>query len=166
MRRLTLTATEPAARERTCNTPSDRRLRERCQAVRMARRGRKRKAIAPDCGVHRTTVRLWRNQDRTQGVEGRQIHWAPGQPGRMSPTLVSTIPEWGKAGPTGWGLDRANWPDEELATYVYQPTGIPVKRTALRDFGQRHARRPYRPTSRSVRGDPEEQRVAQEALAA
>jgi DNA-binding NarL/FixJ family response regulator len=40
-------------------TTPDRRLRERCQAVLMASRGRKRKAIAQDLGVHRTTVRLW-----------------------------------------------------------------------------------------------------------
>ena len=59
-----------------------------------------------------------------------------------------------------------NWTYEELATYVYQTTGIAVKRTAMRDFGQRHDIRPYRPTYRSLRGDPAEQRVAQAALAA
>jgi hypothetical protein len=36
----------------------------------------------------------------------------------------------------------------------------------MRDLCQRQAIRPYRPTSRYVRGDPEEQRVAQEELAA
>ena len=36
----------------------------------------------------------------------------------------------------------------------------------MRDFCQRHAIRPYRPTYRYVRGDPEEQRVAQEELEA
>jgi len=71
-----------------------------------------------------------------------------------------------QAGPAGCGLDRANWTYEELATSVYQTLGIPVKRTAMRDFCLRHAIRPYRPTYRYLRGDPEEQRVAKEALAA
>ena len=49
---------------------------------------------------------------------------------------------------------------------MYQTTGIAVKRTAMRDFCQRHDIRPYRPTYRYLRGDPEEQRVAQEELEA
>ena len=36
----------------------------------------------------------------------------------------------------------------------------------MRDFCQRHDIRPYRPTYRYLRGDPEEQRVAQAELAA
>jgi transposase len=80
--------------------------------------------------------------------------------------LGPTIQAWVKAGPAGCGLDRANWTYEELATYVYQTTGIAVKRTAMRDFCQRHDIRPYRPTYRYLRGDPEEQRVAQEELEA
>jgi len=79
---------------------------------------------------------------------------------------VSTIQAWVKAGPAGCGLDRAHWTYEALATYGYQTTGIAVKRTAMRDFCQRQDIRPYRPTSRYVRGDPEAQRVAQEELAA
>jgi hypothetical protein len=80
--------------------------------------------------------------------------------------LVPTIQAWVQAGPAGCGLDRANWTYEELATYVYQTTGIAVKRTAMRDFCQRYDMRPYRPTSRYLRGAPEEQRVAQEERAA
>lgn len=166
MRRRTLTATAPAALERPCKTTPDRRLRERCQAVLMASRGRTRKALAPDFGGQRTTGRLWRKQSRAQGVEGLQMHWAPGPPGRIPAPLVATIQAWVKAGPTGCGLDRAHWTYEALATYLDQPTGIPVQRTAMRDFCPRHARRPYRPPSRSLRGAPEEPRVAQEALAA
>ena len=99
-------------------------------------------------------------------MEGLQIQWAPGQPRRIPETLVPTIQAWVKAGPAGCGLDRANWTYEELATYVYQTTGIAVKRTAMRDFCQRYDMRPYRPTYRYLRGDPEEQRVAQEELVA
>lgn len=166
MRRIQLTPAEHDQLEHIFKTTTDRRLRDRCQAVLMASRGRKRQTIAQDLGVHRTTVRLWLQHYHERGLEGLQIHWAPGQPRRIPQPLVSTIQEWVKAGPVGCGLDRANWTYEELATYVYQTTGIAVKRTAMRDFCQRHAIRPYRPTYRYVRGDPEEQRVAQEDLAA
>ena len=166
MQRIRLTTEEQGQLEHLFKTTTDRRLRDRYQAVLMASRSRKRKTIAQDLGVHRTTVRLWLKQYQAQGLAGLQIHWAPGQPGRIPATLVSTIQEGVKAGPTGCGLDRANWPYEELATYLYQTTGITVQRTARRDFCQRPDMRPYRPTSRSVRGAPEEQRVAQEALEA
>jgi transposase len=166
MRRIQLTRVEQEQLEDIFKTTSDRRLRDRCQAVLMANRGRKRQTIAQDLGVHRTTVRLWLKHYHERGLEGLQIHWAPGQPRRIPQTLVSTIQEWVKAGPMGCGLDRANWTYEELATYVYQSTGIAVKRTAMRDFCQRHDIRPYRPTYHYLRGDPEEQRAAQEALAA
>ena len=166
MRRIQLTTAEQEQLEHLFTTTNDRRLRARCQSVLMASRGRKRKTIAQDLGVHRTTVQLWLKHYDVRGVEGLHIHWAPGQPRRMPQTLVSTLQEWVKAGPVGCGLDRANWTYEELATYVYQTTGIAVKRTAMRDFCQRHDIQPYRPTSRYLRGDPDEQRVAQAELAA
>ena len=138
MQRIRLPAAEQEQLAHTFKTTSDRRLRARCQAVLMASRGRKRQTIAQDVGVHRTTVRRWLTHYHAQGVEGLQIHWAPGQPRRIPETLVSTIQAWVKAGPMGCGLDRANWTYEELATYVYQATGIEVKRTAMRVFCQRH----------------------------
>jgi transposase len=60
--RITFTATEQAELEHTFKTTPNRRLRDRCQAVLMTSRGCKRKAIAQDLGVHRTTVRLWLKQ--------------------------------------------------------------------------------------------------------
>jgi transposase len=166
MRRIQLTTVEQEQLEDIFKTTSDRRLRDRCQAVLMASRGRKRQTIAQDLGVHRTTVRLWLKHYHVRGVEGLQIQWAPGQPGRIPETLAPTIQEWVKAGPAGCGLDRANWTYEELATYVYQATGIEVKRTAMRDFCQRHSIRPYRPTYHYLRGDPQKQQAAREELAA
>ena len=103
----------------------------------MASRGRKRKSIAPDIGVPRTTVRLWRQRYQERGMTGLQMHWAPGQAGRIPETLAPTIQAWVKDGPQSCGLDRANWTYEELATYLYQTTGIEVKRTAMRVFCQR-----------------------------
>ena len=118
MRQIRLTTVEHEQLEYTFKTTSDRRLRERCQAVLMASRGRKRRTIAQDLGVHRTTVRRWLAHYHARGLAGLQIHWAPGQPGRIPETLAPTIQEWVKTGPTGCGLDRANWTYEELATYV------------------------------------------------
>ena len=76
MRRIRLTATEQAQLEQFFKTTTDRRLRDRCQAVLMASRGRKRKIIAQDLGVHRTTVGLWLKHYHAHGVAGLQIHWA------------------------------------------------------------------------------------------
>jgi len=166
MRRMRLTATEQAQLEHTFKTTSDRRLRERCQAVLMASRGRRRRAIAQDVGVHRTTVRRWLTQYCEQGLSGLPIPWAPGRPGRIPETLAPTLQGWVKGGPQGCGLDRANWTYEELAVSLSQATGIEVKRTAMRDCCQRHGIRPYRPTYRSRRGDPEEQRVARAEMEA
>ena len=79
---------------------------------------------------------------------------------------MPTIQGWVIDGPQSCGLDRANWTYEELATHLYQTTGITVKRTAMRVFCQRHAIRPYRPTYRYLRGNPEKQQAAQEELTA
>ena len=148
MQRIRLTTEEQGQLEHLFKTTTDRRLRDRYQAVLMASRSRKRKTIAQDLGVHRTTVRLWLKQYQAQGLAGLQIHWAPGQPGRLPQTLAPTIQAWVKDGPQSCGLDRANWTYEELATHLYRTTGIEVKRTAMRVFCQRHDMRPYRPTYR------------------
>jgi transposase len=166
MRRIRLTVTEQAHLEHTFKTTNNRRLRDRCQAVLMASRGRKRTTIAQDLGVYRTTVRRWLKQYHERGLAGLQIHWAPGRPGRIPETLAPTIQGWVKGGPQGCGLDRANWTYEELAAYLYQTTGIEVKRTAMRDFCQRHGVRPYRPTYHYLRGDPQQQQTARDELEA
>jgi transposase len=149
MRRIRLTATEHTQLAPMFKTTPDRRPRDRGQAVLMASRGRKRRTIAQDVGVQRTTVRRWLPLDQERGWAGLQIPWAPGQPGRIPETLTPLIQGWVQDGPQSCGLDRANWPHEELATHLYQTTGIAVKRAAMRDFCQRHDMRPYRATYRS-----------------
>lgn len=90
---------------------------------------------------------------------------APGKPPRIPEALAPTIMEWVKSGPQGCGLNRANWTYDELAVQVYRTTGIEMKRTAMREFCQRHQIRPYRPTYRYLRGDPQRQAVAKAELA-
>jgi transposase len=86
-----------------------------------------------------------------------QIQWAPGQPRRIPAALAPTIVAWVKGGPASCGLQRANWAYTELADYLYTQTGIRVQATAMRDLCRRHQIRPYRPTYRYLRGDPQRQ---------
>lgn len=164
MFRIRLTAGEQAVVEHTFKTATDRRLRERCQAVLMAHRGRKRQAIAADVGVHRTTVKKWLDQYRARGIEGLKVRRAPGKAQRIPEALAPMIVEWVKGGPQSCGLNRANWTYEELAVQVYRRTGISLKRTAMRDFCQRHQIRPYRPTYRYLRGDAQRQAATKAEL--
>src|SRR6516165_5626640 len=166
MRRIQLRPAEHDQLEHIFKTTTDRRLRDRCQAVLMASRGRKRQTIAQDLGVHRTTVRLWLKHYQQQGLAGLPIHWAPGQPSRIPETMAPMILAWVKDGPQSCGLDRANWTYEELATHLYRTTGIAVKRTAMQVFCQRHDIRPYRPMYRYLCGNPEQQQAAQAELTA
>jgi transposase len=165
MYHIGLTPEEEQVLEQTFKTTPDRRLRDRCQAVLMAARGRARHLIAQDVGVHRTTVRLWLQSYRKRGLAGLKIHWAPGPPRRIPGELAPTIVEWVKGGPASCGLQRANWTYAELAEYLYQRTGIRVQETAMREFCHRQQIRPYRPTYRYLRGDPQRQAVAKAELA-
>jgi transposase len=165
MLRIILSEEEQVAIEQRFKTATDRRLRDRCQAVLMAHRGRKRQAIAADLGVHRTTVKKWLDQYRAGGVAGLGVRRAPGQPQRIPTALALTIVAWVKGGPQSCGLNRANWTYEELAVQVYRMTGTTIKRTAMRDFCRRHQIRPYRPTYRYLRGDPQRQATTKAELA-
>ena len=166
MRRIRLTTAEQEQVEQAFKTATDRRLRDRCQAVLMASRGRRHQTIAQDLGVHRTTVRCWLEQYEARGLDGLVIHWAPGQPARIPAHLAPTSVGWSKDGPQSCGLERANWTYEELATPVYRVEGITIKRTAMQDFCRRQGIRPDRPTYRYLRGNPEAQQAAQEDLKA
>lgn len=166
MIRIELTEAERHALVETFKTTADRRLRERCQAVLMAGNGRRRQQIAQDLAVHRASVHAWLKRYWRQGIEGLKIHWAPGQPGRIPPALAPIIIDWVKQGPVGCGLNRANWTFAELATHLYHTHGIEVSETTMREFCHRHGIRPYRPTYRFLRGDPDLQAAARQDLEA
>ena len=99
MIRITLTDAHREELEQTFKTTAERYLRDRCQAVLMAARGRKRGQIAEDLHVHRVTVQDWLRQYRQGGVGGLVIHWGPGQPARIPQELAPEILKWVKEGP-------------------------------------------------------------------
>lgn len=70
MIRITLTDARRAELEQTFKTTSEGYLRNRCQAVLMAARGRQHGQIAEDLHVHRVTVQDWLRQYRQGGVNG------------------------------------------------------------------------------------------------
>jgi transposase len=165
MIRIELTPEGRTELERTFKGTPDRRLRDRCQAVLMADRGRRRGQIAADLGVHRASVHRWLRAYQAGGLEGLTIRWAAGPPPRIPEERAATILAWVKDGPQGCGLERANWTYAELATHLSRVHGIEVRATAMRAFCRRHGVRPYRPTYRYLRGDPARQEAARAELA-
>ncbi|HET6518353.1 MAG TPA: helix-turn-helix domain-containing protein [Geminicoccaceae bacterium] len=165
MIRIELTPEGRTELERTFKGTPDRRLRDRCQAVLMADRGRRRGQIAADLGVHRASVHRWLRAYQARGLAGLRIRWAAGQPPRLPEARAETILAWVRDGPQGCGLERANWTYAELATHLCRVHGIEVRATAMRAFCRRHGVRPYRPTYRYLRGDPERQEAARAELA-
>lgn len=165
MVRITLTSAQREELEQTFKTTSERYLRHRCQAVLMAARGRQHGQIAEDLQVHRVTVQDWLRQYRQGGIDGLVIHWGPGQPARIPQALAPEVLKWVKEGPQGCGLNRANWTFAELAQHLYRTHGVQASETTMREFCHRLELRPYRPTYRFLRGDPQKQAVAREELA-
>ena len=126
---------------------------------------RSQRAIARALCVTRRTVYTWLQLYLKGGLEGLTIQWGPGKPPRIPMSLVPTIQQWVKGGPASCGLNRANWTYAELADYLYKDTGIWVSETTMRDFCHRHAIRPYRPTYKFLRADPEKVAIAKKELA-
>lgn len=163
---IRITLTEDAKQElvNTFKTSSDRRLRDRCQAVLMRAEKRTQTAIARDLQVARRTIYNWLMAYQTGGLAGLKIEWGSGPAPRISDDMAPCIQAWVKHGPAGCGLNRANWTYAELADYLYKQTGILVAETTMRDFCHRHAIRPYRPSYRYLRADPEQKALAKEEL--
>jgi transposase len=164
MIKITLSTPERQHLEDTFKTTTDRRLRDRCQAILMADRRRPHPPIAADLGVTARTLQRWLNAYHKAGVAGWQIQWAPGRTPCLPASLAPVILTWVKQGPSGCGLDRATWTYAELATYLYQTRGIAVSETTMRTFCTKHGVRPYRPTDHYLKGDTDAQKAACQAL--
>jgi transposase len=166
MIKVTLNECERHRLENTFKTTADRRLRHRCQAILMAARGRRHHHIAADLGISTRTLQRWLQAYQTHSLGGLTIRWAPGRTPHIPGALAPEILAWIKAGPTGCGLDRANWTYAELATHLYHTHGIAVSESTIRAFCTRHGVRPYRPTYRYLKGEPAQQAAARQDLAA
>jgi transposase len=120
MMELTLSDLDRHQLETTFKTTADLRQRQcqRCQAILMTARGRRHGHIAEDVSVSPRTVQRWLNAYQTGGLEGLHIRWAPGRAPAIAYDLAPEIIVWIKQGPSGCGLDRANWTYGELTTYL------------------------------------------------
>lgn len=144
----------------------DRKLRDRAQIVLMAHRGRPRGQIASDLGVTTRTVQRWLNAYCERGAQGLLPRKAPGASQKIPESLAGEVRRWVMEGPAACGLDRANWTYEELAAHLGRQHGVKVKKSAVHRFCRRHDIRPYRPSYRFLRGDPDKQQKATVELAA
>jgi transposase len=166
MIRIQLPDTEVGLLERVLRTTDDAKLRHRVQIVLMAHRGRRHPEIAADTGTSHRSVQRWLNAYLDGGLDRLRPHKAKGAAPKLTDDLVPILRQWIIDGPAGQGLDRANWTYEELADHLFKARGIRIRKSAMQAFCRRHEIRPYRPTYRFLRGDPEKQAVAREDLAA
>jgi transposase len=164
MMKLSLSEDERGLLEERFRCTPHRRLRNRCQAILMAARGRQHRQIAEDLGISVRTLQRWLNAYHTGGLEGLTIQWAAGRAPRIPAALAPEILTWVTHGPAGCGLDRANWTYAELATHLYRTHGIAVSESTMRSFCTKHGVRPYRPTYRYLKADPVQQTVARQDL--
>src|SRR3954449_1805726 len=165
MIRIQLPPTEAERLDTLFRSTADRKLRDRLQIVHLAHRGRARQDIAADLGVHRKTVTRWLNAYCANGLDGLRPKKAKGHPGKIPRALADEVRRWVIDGPAQQGLDRANWTHEELADHLLKAKGIRTSRSAVQRFCSGIGIRPYRPTYRHLRGQPEKQARAASDLA-
>jgi transposase len=166
MIRIQLPQAEVERLEQEFRSTDDRKLRDRLQIILLAHRGRKHQDIAADLCIHRRSVQRWLNAYLERGLDGLRPRKAKGAPGTIPADLADEIRRWVIDGPAKRGLDRANWTHAELADHLLKTHGIRTSRSAMHRFCSRIDIRPYRPTYRFLRGDPDKQAQAKEDIAA
>jgi hypothetical protein len=77
-------------------------------------------------------------------------------PPKVPARLAGAVRRWVIEGPAEQGLDRANETHAELADHRFKANGGSASRSDMPRFGHNAGLRPYRPTERSLRGDPVE----------
>jgi transposase len=132
----------------------------------MAHRGRRHRHIAEDLGVDVRTLQRWLRAYQNTRLAGLELRWRPGPRARIPAALAPEILGWILQGPSGCGLDRANWTSAELATRLSRSHGITVNASAMRAFCTTYGVRPYRPPDRYLKADPAQQAVARQDLRA
>jgi transposase len=163
--RIHLTDAEAESLERAFRQATDRKLLDRLQIIRLAHRGRKHQDIASDLGITPRTVQRWLNAYLDGGLGRLKPRKAKGHAPAIPAELAEEVRRWVITGPSGQGLDRANWTHAELADHLRKSRGITASRSAMQRFCRKLGIRLYRPTYRFLRGDPVKQAVAREELA-
>ncbi|SRR6266567_3661770 len=166
MIRIQLPQAEVQRLQEAFRSTKDRKLRDRLQIVLSAHRGRMHQDIATDLGINRRSVQRWLNAYLERGLDGLAPRQAKGASGKIPADLADEIRRWVIEGPAKQGLDRANWTHAELADHLFKTHGIETSRSAMHRFCSRIEIRPYRPTYRFLRGDPDKQAQAKEDIAA
>lgn len=165
MIRIHLPEAEAQRLEHAFRLATDRKTRDRLQIIRLAHRGRKHQDIAADLGITPRTVQRWLNAYLDRGLDGLQPRKAKGRPSKIPAHLGEEVRRWVIEGPVQHGLDRANWTHAELADHLKKTHGVWASRSAMQRFCRKLGIRPYRPTYRYLRGDPDKQAQAREDLA-
>ncbi len=160
MIRIQLPEADVERLEQAFRSTDDRKFRDRLQVVLLAHRGRKHQGIAADLCINRRSVQRWLNAYLERGLDGLMPRKAKGAPGKIPAGRADEIRRWVIEGPTKQGLDRANWTHEGLADHLFKTHGIKTSRSAMHRFCSRIGIRPYRPTYRFLRGDPDKQAQA------
>lgn len=106
----------------------------------------------------------WIHAYLEKGLQGLQPRKPKGSEGHIPESLTDMIRQWVIEGPQAQGLDRANWTYEELANHLWATQGIATSRSAMHRFCQKIGIRPYRPTYRYLRGDPQKQEQAKQEI--
>ena len=165
MIRIRLDEAQACLLEQAFRQATDRKLRDRLQIVRLAHRGRPHQEIASDLGISPRTVQRWLNAFLEGGPDALTPRKAKGAPGKIPPHFAGAIRRWVLEGPATQGLDRAGWTHAELADHLLKAHGLRTSRSAVQRFCARIDIRPYRPTYRYLRGDPDKQAKAREEVA-
>jgi transposase len=165
MIRIRLAEDEGQKLEAEFRSTEDRKLRDRLQIVLLAHKGRKHQDIAADLGITPRTVQRWLNAYLEVGLAGLQPRKAKGNAPAIPAEMAEEVRRWVIGGPSGQGLDRANWTHAELADHLRKTHGVSASRSAMQRFCRKAGIRLYRPTYRFLRGDAVKQAEAREELA-
>jgi transposase len=152
--------------EQGFRSTKDRKRRDRVPIILRAHRGRKHQDIAADLCINRRGVPRWLNAYLDRGLDGLLPRKAKGADGKVPAERVDEIKRWVIEGPAKQGLDRANWTHAERADHLLRTHGIRTSRSAMHRFCSRVGIRPYRPTYRYLRGDPDKQAQTREDIEA
>ena len=151
--------------EDTFHATPDRRLRDRCQAILMAARGRRHRQIAEDLEISGRTLQRGLHVYRAEGFDGLTIQRAAGRAPRIPAWRLKSARGSGKA-PWAVGWTAPTGRTAELAAHLYRITGIAVSESTMRAYCTKHGVRPYRPTYRYLKADPARQAAAHQDLQA